>query len=170
MREKIEQNHQQIKILLVDDEQTFLKYLAKRLMLEGFKVRTTFSGEEGLDAATEEPFDIAVVDLRMPGINGLQVQKKLKEIQPDIQCIVLTGYGSIESALESGKYGAFKYLSKPVDYETLLQSINTAYQYKLESSKSPSQGENNDLNSCNRVTKAIKKFMRKLHRVYGVQD
>lgn len=121
-----------MKLLFIDDEQTFLKYLAKRLVLDGFTVKTTFSGEEGVEAAANESFDVAVVDLQMPGIDGIEVQKRLKALQPDLPCIVLTGHGSVESALESGKYNAFKFLSKPVDMDTLIETINDAYAARQE--------------------------------------
>ncbi len=85
-----------MKLLFIDDEQTFLKYMAKRLVLEGFSVKTTFSGEEGVEAAAKEEFDVAVVDLQMPGIDGIEVQKRLKELQPSLPCIVLTGHGNVE--------------------------------------------------------------------------
>ena len=121
-----------MKLLFIDDEQTFLKYLAKRLVLDGFTVKTTFSGEEGVEAAAKEDFDVAVVDLQMPGIDGIEVQKRLKDLQPSLPCIVLTGHGSVENALESGKYNAFKFLSKPVDMETLIETINAAYDHRLK--------------------------------------
>ena len=120
-----------MKLLFIDDEQTFLKYLAKRLVLDGFTVKTTFSGEEGVEAATKEDFDVAVVDLQMPGMDGIEVQKRLKDLQPYLPCIVLTGHGSVENALESGKYNAFKFLSKPVDMETLINTIKAAYAHRM---------------------------------------
>ena len=79
-----------IKVLLVDDEETLLEYLSKRLLREGFTVKATFSGEEALQVAGEENFDVAVVDLKMPGIDAVETQKRLKKIQPLLQCIVLT--------------------------------------------------------------------------------
>jgi two-component system NtrC family response regulator len=121
-----------MKLLFIDDEQTFLKYLAKRLVLDGFTVKTTFSGEEGVEAAAAEDFDVAVVDLQMPGIDGIEVQKRLKDLQPNLPCIVLTGHGSVENALESGKYNAFKFLSKPVDMDTLIETINAAHEYRVQ--------------------------------------
>jgi len=121
-----------MKLLFIDDEQTFLKYLAKRLVLDGFTVKTTFSGEEGVQAAANEKFDVAVVDLQMPGIDGIEVQKQLKDLQPDLPCIVLTGHGSVENALESGKYNAFKFLSKPVDMDTLIDTINAAHDFRIQ--------------------------------------
>jgi len=129
-----------MKLLFIDDEQTFLKYLAKRLVLDGFQVKTAFSGEEGVKAAAEEDFDVAVVDLQMPGIDGIEVQKRLKDLQPMLPCIVLTGHGSVENALESGKYNAFKFLSKPVDMDTLIETINAAYDHRMQQEQSSSKG------------------------------
>lgn len=128
-----------MKLLFIDDEQTFLNYLAKRLVLDGFDVTTTFSGEEGVDAASKQEFDVAVVDLQMPGIDGIEVQKRLKDLQPDLPCIVLTGHGSVENALESGKYNAFKFLSKPIDMDTLIETIQAAYDHRI---KTASQSDN----------------------------
>ena len=68
-----------------------------------FMVKATFSGEEAVEAASDANFDVAVVDLKMPGIDGVETQRRLKQVQPLLQCIVLTGHGSIESALESEK-------------------------------------------------------------------
>lgn len=156
-----------MKLLFIDDEQTFLKYISKRLALDGFTVKTTFSGEEGVEAAAREDFDVAVVDLKMPGIDGIEVQKRLKELQPFLPCIVLTGYGSVENALESGKYNAFKFLSKPVDMDTLVDTIKAAYEYRREqeqltggSVSGPSEGTGKD--------GAIKKAFKKFRKLYGV--
>ena len=71
-----------IRVLLIDDEQTLLEYLSKRLLKEGFIVKATFSGEEALEVAANNFFDVAVVDLKMPGMDGVETQKRLKEIQP----------------------------------------------------------------------------------------
>ena len=128
-----------MKLLFIDDEQTFLKYLSKRLVLEGFSVKITFSGEEGVDAASREDFDVAVVDLQMPGIDGIEVQKRLKDLQPNLPCIILTGHGSVEKAIESGKYNAFKFLSKPVDMDTLIETINAAHDFRIQEEKLSSE-------------------------------
>ena len=156
-----------MKLLFIDDEQTFLKYISKRLALDGFTVKTTFSGEEGVEAAAREDFDVAVVDLKMPGIDGIEVQKRLKELQPLLPCIVLTGYGSVENALESGKYNAFKFLSKPVDMDTLVETIKAAYEYRKDqerfedgSASGPNKGAGKD--------GAVKKAFRKFRKLYGV--
>ncbi len=155
-----------MKLLFIDDEQTFLKYLAKRLVLDGFTVKTTFSGEEGVEAAANEEFDVAVVDLQMPGIDGIEVQKRLKGLQPQLPCIVLTGHGSVENALESGKYNAFKFLSKPVDMETLIETINAAYAHRKDLEKLSSGSDS--AQSEAKQQGAISKLYNKFRKLYGV--
>lgn len=154
-----------MKLLFIDDEQTFLKYLAKRLVLDGFDVKTTFSGEEGVEAATKEKFDVAVVDLQMPGIDGIEVQKRLKDLQPNLPCIVLTGHGSVENALESGKYNAFKFLSKPVDMDTLIETINAAYDFRTQQAQDSSGGNESD---SLKTKSPIAKIYGKFKKLYGV--
>lgn len=156
-----------MKLLFIDDEQTFLKYLAKRLVLDGFTVKTTFSGEEGVEAASKENFDVAVVDLQMPGIDGIEVQKRLKDLQPNLPCIVLTGHGSVENALESGKYNAFKFLSKPVDMDTLIDTIKAAYEFRKqqETSVQGSDGSAAD----DKKKGALGKLYNKFRKLYGVE-
>ena len=156
-----------MKLLFVDDEQTFLKYLAKRLVLDGFTVKTTFSGEEGVEAASKEDFDVAVVDLQMPGIDGIEVQKRLKDLQPLLPCIVLTGHGSVENALESGKYNAFKFLSKPVDMDTLIETINAAYDHRCQQEKSSSGSVRSQAAAKNQGP--VAKLYGKFRKLYGVE-
>lgn len=154
-----------MKLLFIDDEQTFLKYLTKRLTLEGFDVKVTFSGEEGVDAAANEDFDVAVVDLQMPGIDGIEVQKRLKQLQPNLPCIVLTGHGSVENALESGKYNAFKFLSKPVDMDTLIDTIKAAYAQRLASEgRPPDDAGEPSAEKKGKLSKVLNQFK----RLYGV--
>lgn len=155
-----------MKLLFIDDEQTFLKYLSKRLVLDGFIVKTTFSGEEGVDAAAKENFDVAVVDLQMPGIDGIEVQKRLKDLQPMLPCIILTGHGSVENALESGKYNAFKFLSKPVDMDTLIETITAAYDYRIQQEQSSS---GSDEFQTEGKKGAIAKLYGKFRKLYGVE-
>lgn len=159
-----------IRILLIDDEQTLLEYLSKRLLREGFTVKVTFSGEEALQTAADDNFDVAVVDLKMPGIDGVETQKRLKEIQPFLQCIVLTGYGSIDTALASGQHDAFQYLLKPIDYAALLQGIKDAYQRKMKLQQEKFDAEVKDIQSSGMGVKGIKKTINKLRRIYGVEE
>jgi len=163
-------DQQDIRVLLIDDEQTLVEYLSKRLLREGFTVKATFSGEEALEAATHENYDVAVVDLKMPGIDGVETQKKLREIQPLVQCIVLTGHGSIETALQSGQQEAFQYLLKPIDYDSLLATIRSAYEHKLELQHSQFHSEAENIQHSGLGAKGIKKAMKKLRRIYGVEE
>jgi two-component system NtrC family response regulator len=156
-----------MKLLFIDDEQTFLKYLVKRLVLDGFTVKTTFSGEEGVEAASKENFDVAVVDLQMPGIDGIEVQKRLKDLQPLLPCIVLTGHGSVENALESGKYNAFKFLSKPVDMDTLIETINAAYDFRIQQEQLSSGPDGSQ--KATKPEGAIAKLYGKFRKLYGVE-
>ncbi len=156
-----------MKLLFIDDEQTFLKYLAKRLVLDGFTVKTTFSGEEGVEVASKEDFDVAVVDLQMPGIDGIEVQKRLKDLQPNLPCIVLTGHGRVESALESGKYNAFKFLSKPVDMDTLIETIKAAYAHRLAQEGRTDVSDQQASESKGKGT--ISKLYDKFRGIYGVE-
>ncbi|SDT95732.1 response regulator [Desulfobacula phenolica] len=155
-----------MKLLFIDDEQTFLNYLAKRLILDGFTVKTTFSGEEGVEVASKEDFDVAVVDLQMPGIDGIEVQKQLKDLQPNLPCIVLTGHGSVENALESGKYNAFKFLSKPVDMDTLIKTINAAYDFRMQQEKMSS---GSDGSQGIKQQGVLGKLYGKFRKLYGVE-
>lgn len=156
-----------MKLLFIDDEQTFLKYLAKRLVIDGFNVTTTFSGEEGVEAATNEEFDVAVVDLQMPGIDGIEVQRRLKDLQPNLPCIVLTGHGSVENALESGKYNAFKFLSKPVDMDTLIQTINAAHDFRVKQEQISSGSDHAQTGVKQEGT--LSKLYGKFRKLYGVE-
>jgi len=158
-----------IKVLLIDDEQTLLEYLSKRLLKEGFTVKATFSGEEALEVAANSFFDVAVVDLKMPGIDGVETQKRLKEIQPLIQCIVLTGHGSIDTALESGQQDAYKYLLKPIDYENLVETIKQASKKKEEVQASKFKEQVEEIYRSGMGAKGIKKAIKELRKIYGIE-
>ena len=104
--------------------------------------------------------------MQMPGIDGIEVQKRLKDLQPQLPCIVLTGHGSVENALESGKYNAFKFLSKPVDMDTLIETINAAYDHRqeLEQSSSGAVGAQSEAKKKGAISKLYGKFK----KLYGV--
>jgi two-component system NtrC family response regulator len=158
---------EKMKILLVDDDQTLLEYLAKRLQREGFSARPAFSGEEALEVVVDEDFDVAVVDLMMPGMDGVETQRRLKEVLPLLQCVVLTGYSSIDSALKSGQQGAYEYLFKPVDYESLVASIRGAFERKQELEKTEMEraenGESSSVGSAGGIGR-IWNFLREAYR------
>ncbi len=120
-----------IKILLVDDEVKFLKAIADRLAIKGFEVTTADNGEEALQAAQKGGFDVAVIDLQMPGMDGTQVLKLLKQNHKFIEIIMLTGHATVDSAVECTKLGAFKYLEKPYDFDKLVEALKEAYQARM---------------------------------------
>jgi two-component system NtrC family response regulator len=158
-----------IRVLLVDDEATLLEYLSKRLLRQGHTVKATFSGEEAIEVAKQENFDVAVVDLKMPGIDGVETQKRLREIQPFLQCIVLTGHGSIESALESGYEEAFRYLLKPVDYENLVTVIKEAYEKKIKLQEAKFQEELEKLHHHGMGARGMRNAIAELRKIYGFE-
>jgi DNA-binding NtrC family response regulator len=121
-----------IKILLVDDEVKFLKAVADRLEIKGFNITTAVNGEGAIAAANQGGFDVAVLDLQMPGMDGKQVLKTLKQNHKFIEIIMLTGHATVDSAVECTKLGAFKYLEKPYDFEKLVEALKEAYQARLE--------------------------------------
>ncbi len=158
-----------VRVLLIDDEEVLLEYMSKRLLKKGFTVKCAFSGEEAVEAAQKEHFDVAVVDLKMPGMDGVETQKRLHEIQPFLQCIVLTGHGSIDSALESGQQDAFRYLLKPLEYDILVDSINEAYEKKVQLVNEKFEEEVEDIHRSGLGAKGIKKAIDKLRKKYGIQ-
>jgi DNA-binding NtrC family response regulator len=158
-----------IRVLLIDDEEVLLDYMSKRLLKKGFTVKCSFSGEEAVEAAQKEHFDVAVVDLKMPGMDGVETQKRLHKIQPFLQCIVLTGHGSIDSALESGQQDAFRYLLKPLEYDTLVNSINEAYEKKVQLVNEKFLEEVEEIHRSGLGASGIKKAIEKLRKKYGIR-
>jgi DNA-binding NtrC family response regulator len=120
-----------IKLLIVDDETLFLNAIAERLTRRGFDVRTASNGHDAVKLAREEKFDIALVDLKMPGMDGSEVLRVLKHEHQFLEAIILTGHGSLESAVELTKLGAFSYLPKPYELEKLIQVLRDAYEARL---------------------------------------
>jgi DNA-binding NtrC family response regulator len=114
------------KVLLVDDETDFLSALAERLKARGLKVSTATSGEDAVTNADKEGFDLIVLDMAMPGIDGLETLKRIKAKQPDAEIIMLTGQGSIKTGIEAMKLGAEDFLQKPVNINELMDKISEA--------------------------------------------
>jgi DNA-binding NtrC family response regulator len=115
-----------IRLLLVDDEVGYLEVLSKRLTRRGFEVTTASSGAEAIRAARRWDFDVAVVDLKMEDMDGIEVLKTLKRMVPELGVIILTGHGSERAAREGIAQGAFDYLIKPVGLEALIVRIYAA--------------------------------------------
>lgn len=106
-------------ILVVDDETDFRELMVKRLTRKKFRVRGASSGEEALEIIKDLTFDVALVDLKMPGMGGLELLKKLRKVSEETEVIIMTGHGTMETAIEAMKAGAYDYLTKPVDLQEL---------------------------------------------------
>jgi two-component system response regulator RegA len=113
-------------ILLVDDDQVFLERLARAFRDRGYDARTAMDHESALALARAESPELAVVDLRMPGRSGVEVVRDLKSVDPSTKILVLTGYGSIATAVEAIRLGAVDYVTKPADVDDILAVLNRA--------------------------------------------
>ncbi len=114
------------KILLVDDEREFVQTLSERLLMRDMGSAVTYDGASALEMAREEEPDVMILDLKMPGIDGIEVLRKVKETQPEIEVIILTGHGSETDKKVCMDLGAFAYLRKPVDINALSETIRKA--------------------------------------------
>jgi len=123
--------NEHIKLLIVDDEADFLAALGERLELRDFDVRQAVSGRQALDLCRREKFDLALVDLKMPGMDGKELLTRLKAEHRFLEVIILTGHGSYASAVECARLGAFTYLPKPFQLEELLEILKDAYAARL---------------------------------------
>lgn len=128
---KIEESRfKKIKLLFVDDEKGFVHVLSNRLSKRGIDVCKTYSGLEGIRALREQDFDVALLDLKMEDMDGIEVLKIFKKMYPRMAVIMLTGHGSEMAAREGIEYGAFDYLTKPCELEELLKKIRDAMESK----------------------------------------
>src|SRR4030042_2472070 len=107
------------RVLIIDDEDTIRDSMHQVLKKEGYQVREAADGKEGLSLFNKETFQVVFLDLKLPGLNGLRILGQMKEANPETPIIIITGYGSIESAVEAIKLGAFDYMFKPFSPEEL---------------------------------------------------
>ena len=119
------------KVLLVDDEEDFLEVMGERLAARGIEVTTSVSAEDALEQIDKDIFDAVVLDLQMPGMNGLDALKKIKERHPEIQVILLTGHATVEKGVEAIKLGAMDFVEKPADLSVLGEKIKKAHKKKM---------------------------------------
>ena len=115
------------KILLVDDEEVFARNMAKLLSARDYNVVTANSGDAAIRRLDEQPVDVIVLDLKMPGMDGLTTLKEIQKMNLFTQTLILTGHGSIDSALEAIKLGAYDYLTKPCEIDELVEKIEGAW-------------------------------------------
>ena len=114
-------------VLLVDDEEPFVATMIKRLTKRGFDVQGAFSGDAALKALAEHPnIQVVILDVKMPGMDGIETLKEIKRQFPLVEVIMLTGHATVESAIEGMKQGAFDYLMKPCEIETLVSKVGEA--------------------------------------------
>ena len=119
------------KVLLVDDEKEFTETLSERLRLRDLEVFTASSGREAIELAGQQRFDAVILDLQMPGMDGIETLKHLLTKDADQQVIVLTGHGTISKSVEALKAGAMDFFEKPIDIQTLSEEIGKAATQRL---------------------------------------
>ncbi|MCF8024391.1 MAG: response regulator [Desulfobacteraceae bacterium] len=127
-----EKKEESIRILLVDDEQEFVTTLSERLQMRGFDAEPALDGEQAIESLNSRIPDVMVLDLRMPGLDGIEVLRRVKKQHPEIEIIILTGHGSDRDEDQARRLGALDYLQKPVGVDTLVQRIKKAYKYKTD--------------------------------------
>jgi DNA-binding NtrC family response regulator len=119
------------KILLIDDEQDFLTVMSERMEARKMKVSTASSAKEGLEKVAAGSFDAVILDLAMPGMDGIETLKILKEKNPDLAVILLTGHATIKQGIEAMKLGALDLMEKPADINALAEKIKAAQAQKM---------------------------------------
>jgi DNA-binding response OmpR family regulator len=117
---------ERIRLLLVDDEEGYVKVLAKRMTRRNMEVSTALSGSDGIQRLRKQDFDVAILDLKMEDMDGIEVLRVFKKMVPNMPVIMLTGHGTEKAAREGLEMGAFDYLMKPCDLEELVEKIRAA--------------------------------------------
>jgi DNA-binding NtrC family response regulator len=126
MKEKQDHLTAPVRLLLVDDEKGFVEVISKRMSRRNIQVTRALNGTEGIRALRGQDFDVAVLDLKMEDMDGIEVLKIFKKIVPDMPVIMLTGHGSEQAARDGIQFGAFDYLTKPCELEDLIRKIQEA--------------------------------------------
>lgn len=120
------------RVLLVDDETEFVQAMAERLKMRDLDADTVYDGEQALSFVEGQEPDVMVLDLKMPGIDGMEVLRQVKKSYPKIQVIILTGHGTEKDEEEARRLGAFDYLEKPVPLDVLIKKMKQAVKQKME--------------------------------------
>ena len=115
------------RVLLVDDEVDFLTSLGQRLVLRGLPTLTAANGPDALSILDEHPVDVVVLDVRMPGMDGIETLRRIKEGHPRVEVVMLTGHADLQSAIDGMRFGFFDYLTKPVQLPLLIEKIEDAF-------------------------------------------
>ncbi len=120
----------ELRVLIVDDEVEFLDTLAKRLTKRRLQVSCSTSGEDAIRILKERPLDVVILDVKMPGMDGIEALREIKRTNPLVEVIMLTGHANVEVAIQGMELGAFDYLMKPIDIDELLYKVQDAYKKK----------------------------------------
>ena len=120
------------RLLIVDDEEQFVEALSERLSMRGYDVTTSLTGEDAIEKIKNYNFDVVILDVRLPGIEGTEVLREIKSLKPLTEVIMMTGHGTVEMAIEGMKLGAFDFLMKPCETEDLTAKIDKAHDRKAE--------------------------------------
>lgn len=128
-----------IQVLIVDDEEEFANTLAERMRNRDIVANVVGSGEDAIASVSKTTYDAIILDLIMPGLDGIETLKKILSINPDLQVILLTGRGTVSKSVEALKIGAFEFLEKPVKFDDLLGKINKAKSLKTTLSEKRTQ-------------------------------
>lgn len=118
------------KILMVDDEVVFAQNMTKLLNAKGYRVSAVTSGDQAMERLEEEHFDVVILDLKMPGMDGIATLKEIKKLEIFTEILILTGHGSIDTAMEAVSLGAYDYLTKPCGIDELVAKIQGAWEKK----------------------------------------
>lgn len=134
-----------IRVLLVDDEEEFVEALGQRLEIRDFDVTTALNGADALRRIEDKEIDLVILDVQMPGADGVEVLQKIKELKPLIEVIMLTGHATVQTAIDGMKLGAFDFLLKPIETEELVETINRAFSRKAEQDQRIREAEINEI-------------------------
>ncbi|WP_028573940.1 sigma-54-dependent transcriptional regulator [Desulfonatronovibrio hydrogenovorans] len=143
-----------LKLLLVDDEERFRTTLAKRLQGKGFETADVGSGTQALEYIKDNPVDVIILDIKMPGMDGIETLAQVKQITPGIEVILLTGHGTVDTAIEGMRAGAYDYLMKPCEIEDLIDKISRAFEVKKERDTRLKQAE--ERSRLDKLEKAVR--------------
>ncbi|MBW2569108.1 MAG: response regulator [Deltaproteobacteria bacterium] len=123
------------KVLLVDDEEIMIKYLSRLLIKRGFDITTAMNGNEALEKIKKQDFIVVLLDVLMPGLDGIDTLREIKKIRPLTEVIMLTGHASVQVAMQGMKLGAFDYLMKPFDQDKLVAKLEMACEKRIFNEK-----------------------------------
>lgn len=116
-----------VRVLLVDDEESYVETLRKRLMRRGLSVMIANSGEQALATLNDNPMDVVLLDVKMPGMDGMETLTRIKQAHPRVEVIMLTGHANVDVAIRGMEQGAFDYLMKPAEMDDLYYKIQDAH-------------------------------------------